>query len=74
MPDEVSELMVTDLLPRATRDDPRRARALNVIRKLLDEEIKKKGKPNFILVVLSHEDKFIYPGIKVCTYCGRCGR
>lgn len=47
--------------------DPGRVRALNEIRKTLQDHVQKAqgGKPAFVLVLLSRRDNFIYPGIKV---------
>ncbi|KAJ3879731.1 argonaute-like protein [Lentinula edodes] len=46
--------------------DPSRVRALNEIRKTLQDHVQKAQgrKPAFVLVLLSRRDNFIYPGIK----------
>ncbi|TFK35795.1 argonaute-like protein [Crucibulum laeve] len=41
-----------------------RANALDLIRKVIKDEVSKVGKPSFILVLLENRDNFIYPGIK----------
>ncbi|KAI0338704.1 Piwi-domain-containing protein [Trametopsis cervina] len=56
-------IMVTDRLPRPM-DDPGRKRALEIIRQTIIKNLNPKQKPQFILVLLSGEDKFIYPGMK----------
>jgi len=45
-------------------NDPSRQQALNDIRQNISRRISEKGKPTFILVILSHRDNYIYPGIK----------
>ncbi|KAK7436871.1 hypothetical protein VKT23_018893 [Stygiomarasmius scandens] len=64
VPDQLPDPVVTDVLPWEPRQDPRRQAAVKGLRKIMTEEVQRKGKPNFILVILSNEDKFIYPAIK----------
>ncbi|KAG1898378.1 Piwi domain-containing protein [Suillus fuscotomentosus] len=45
-------------------EDPGRQQALGSIRQKIEQNISEKGKPSFILVLLSRRDNFIYPGIK----------
>ncbi|KAG1727431.1 Piwi domain-containing protein [Suillus lakei] len=45
-------------------DDPSRQQALDSIRQKIKENISERGKPSFILVLLSRRDNYIYPGIK----------
>jgi len=54
--------LAQSLVPRA--DDPGRQQALDSIRRKIKENISQKGKPSFILVLLSRRDNYIYPGIK----------
>ncbi|KAI0084517.1 ribonuclease H-like domain-containing protein [Irpex rosettiformis] len=56
-------IMVTPLLPRSDRD-PGRKQALEMIRRTFVEKLQQDRKPSFVLVLLSGEDKFIYPGMK----------
>uniref|UniRef100_A0A0W0FNM2 Putative argonaute-like protein n=1 Tax=Moniliophthora roreri TaxID=221103 RepID=A0A0W0FNM2_MONRR len=65
LPNTIPRLCVTDLLPPLA-DDPDRKAALEIIRRTFLGELQKSGgqKPDFILVLLSHMDNFIYPGIK----------
>ncbi|KAF5345034.1 hypothetical protein D9758_010462 [Tetrapyrgos nigripes] len=58
-------LAVTPPLPLVAQD-PGRKQALAVIKKSLQEELSKVGgsKPDFVLVLLSKRDNYIYPGIK----------
>jgi hypothetical protein len=44
--------------------DPTRQQALDLIRQTIKRHISQKGKPTFILVILSRRDNYIYPGIK----------
>ncbi|KAJ7235089.1 ribonuclease H-like domain-containing protein [Mycena haematopus] len=64
MPEGRPKLMVTPSL-QALQDASREA-ALNEIRNVLTTAIADAGnkKPNFVLVLLSNRDNFIYPGIK----------
>lgn len=58
------------LLPPNT--DPDRSRSLNEIRKTLTAAMgpgPKQVKPGFVLVLLERRDNYIYPGIKVSTFC-----
>ncbi|KAG1867688.1 Piwi domain-containing protein [Suillus subluteus] len=45
-------------------DDPGRQQALDSIRQKIKQNISERGKPSFILVLLSRRDNYIYPGIK----------
>ncbi|KAG1779924.1 Piwi domain-containing protein [Suillus placidus] len=54
--------LAQSLIPRA--DDPNRQQALDSIRQKIKENISERGKPSFILVLLSRRDNYIYPGIK----------
>ncbi|KAG2034653.1 Piwi domain-containing protein [Suillus americanus] len=54
--------LAQSLIPRA--DDPGRQQALDSIRQKIKENISERGKPSFILVLLSRRDNYIYPGIK----------
>ncbi|KAG2037118.1 Piwi domain-containing protein [Suillus americanus] len=55
-------LINQELIPPAR--DPSRQQALNMIRQNIKRQISQKGKPTFILVILSRRDNYIYPGIK----------
>ncbi|KAG2129584.1 Piwi domain-containing protein [Suillus clintonianus] len=55
-------LLNQDLVPPAR--DPSRQQALDLIRQNIKRHIAEKGKPTFILVILSRRDNYIYPGIK----------
>ncbi|KAG2119355.1 Piwi domain-containing protein [Suillus clintonianus] len=54
--------LAQSLIPRA--DDPGRQQALDSIRQKIKENVIERGKPTFILVILSRRDNYIYPGIK----------
>ncbi|KAG2753631.1 Piwi-domain-containing protein [Suillus brevipes Sb2] len=54
--------LAQSLVPRA--EDPSRQQALDSIRQKIKENVSERGKPSFILVLLSRRDNFIYPGIK----------
>jgi len=56
-------LMVTPRLPHVN-SDPGRRRALETIRTTIRDNLNPQQKPSFVLVLLSGEDKFIYPGLK----------
>jgi eukaryotic translation initiation factor 2C len=56
-------IMVTPQLPRPN-NDPGRRNAMTVITNTLKNSLNPQQKPSFVLVLLSGEDKFIYPGIK----------
>ncbi|PFH47142.1 hypothetical protein AMATHDRAFT_7043 [Amanita thiersii Skay4041] len=64
MPNAQPILLPRAILPPPFRDDAARSKALNVIRKILTEQLNKTGPPGFVLVLLEKVDKFIYPGIK----------
>ncbi|KAG2050097.1 Piwi-domain-containing protein [Suillus hirtellus] len=55
-------LLNQELIPPAR--DPSRQQALDLIRQNIKRQISLKGKPTFILVILSRRDNYIYPGIK----------
>ncbi|KAG0701847.1 Piwi domain-containing protein [Suillus ampliporus] len=55
-------ILVQELIPPAR--DPSRQQALDLIRQKIKLHISEKGKPTFILVLLSHRDNYIHPGIK----------
>ncbi|KAG1880920.1 Piwi domain-containing protein [Suillus subluteus] len=55
-------LINQELIPPAR--DPSRQQALDLIRQNIKRQISQKGKPTFILVILSRRDNYIYPGIK----------
>lgn len=57
------KIMPTDMLP-PEHQDPGRQQALNIIRERIKGNLNPKSKPSFILVLLSLEDNYIYPGIK----------
>lgn len=63
VPDGWPTIMVTPRLPRE-HQDPGRRRALETVHATLASELDRGDKPSFILVLLSGEDKFIYPGTK----------
>ncbi|KIJ17922.1 hypothetical protein PAXINDRAFT_167846 [Paxillus involutus ATCC 200175] len=44
--------------------DPGRQQALSSIRGAIQQNLKSRGKPSFMLVILSGRDNYIYPGIK----------
>jgi len=63
VPSGLPSLLAVTLTP--FEQDPGRIRSLNNIRGVLQEHVQKlKGKPAFVLVLLSQRDNFIYPGIK----------
>jgi hypothetical protein len=51
-------------LPPPNINDPSRQQALDQIRQNFKKHISEKGKPTFVLVLLSHRDNYIYPGMK----------
>lgn len=55
-------MLAQSLIPPA--NDLSRKQALDQIRQNIKKHISEKGKPTFILVLLSHRDNYIYPGIK----------
>ncbi|KAG0692978.1 ribonuclease H-like domain-containing protein [Suillus ampliporus] len=55
-------MLAQELIPPAR--DPSRQQAVDLIRQNIKRHISEKGKPTFILVLLSHRDNYIYPGIK----------
>jgi hypothetical protein len=55
-------LINQELIPPSR--DPSRQQALDLIRQNIKRQISQKGKPTFILVILSRRDNYIYPGIK----------
>jgi eukaryotic translation initiation factor 2C len=57
-------IMLTQGLPPPAQDGPSRPQALDSIRQNIQRHISEKGKPTFILVLLSRRDNYIYPGIK----------
>ncbi|KAI0699005.1 ribonuclease H-like domain-containing protein [Cytidiella melzeri] len=59
----VPTIMVTQRLPHPN-SDPGRRNAMTSIENLLKDKLDSRRKPSFVLVLLSGEDKFIYPGIK----------
>ncbi|KAK7032399.1 hypothetical protein VNI00_013147 [Paramarasmius palmivorus] len=65
IPGAMPRLSVTPLLP-PIHADPSRKAALNALRTTFRDELQKAGgqKPDFILVLLSYTDNYIYPGIK----------
>lgn len=44
--------------------DPDRVQSLRIIRELIQSNLAQFGKPTFILVLLTREDDYMYPGIK----------
>ncbi|KAJ7915685.1 argonaute-like protein [Mycena leptocephala] len=62
--DDLPRLLATP--PLQNLQDASREAALKEIRKVIDLALKDAGnrKPSFILVLLSHRDNYIYPGIK----------
>ncbi|KAG2357054.1 Piwi-domain-containing protein [Suillus spraguei] len=54
--------LAQSLVPRA--EDPSRQQALDSIRQKIKDSIAERGKPTFILILLSRRDNYIYPGIK----------
>jgi hypothetical protein len=62
---DLPRLLVTP--PLQNLQDASREAALKEIRKIIDQALTDAGnrKPSFILVLLSHRDNYIYPGIKV---------
>jgi hypothetical protein len=64
MPPGMPKLLVTEPLPHGGQD-PGRVRALQSIRKTLQDALPQSGPgPSFIVVLLSARDNYIYPGIK----------
>ena len=57
-------IMVTPNLLRPNQDTDGRKKALEMIRRTFVNNLDPDRKPSFVLVLLSGEDKFIYPGIK----------
>lgn len=57
-------IMATPRLPPHEHQDLGRRHALQTIHATLTSKLDRDNKPSFILVLLSGEDKFIYPGIK----------
>lgn len=45
-------------------EDSDRSKSLDNIRKVVKEELSKRPKPSFVLVLLENRDNYIYPGIK----------
>jgi eukaryotic translation initiation factor 2C len=65
VPNDLPRLLVTP--PLQNIQDASREAALTEIRKVVSGALTAAGrKPSFILVLLSHRDNYIYPGIKVC--------
>jgi hypothetical protein len=64
MPPGMPKLLVTEPLPHGGQDFGR-VRALQSIRKTLQDALPKSGPgPSFVIVLLSGRDNYIYPGIK----------
>jgi eukaryotic translation initiation factor 2C len=59
----VPNRLFTPALPGPNMDAGR-IKAVDIIRQLILTNVAKYGKPTFILVLLSREDDYIYPGIK----------
>ncbi|TFK46333.1 Piwi-domain-containing protein [Heliocybe sulcata] len=60
----IPQIISTPRLPPPNRDR-NRTEALQMVRRTIEDELNASGgKPSFILVLLSHRDNFIYPGIK----------
>ncbi|OJA20088.1 hypothetical protein AZE42_07720 [Rhizopogon vesiculosus] len=57
-------IMLAQSLAPPGPNDPSRQQALDQIRQNIKKHISEKGKPTYILVILSHRDNYIYPGIK----------
>ncbi|EPQ53315.1 argonaute-like protein [Gloeophyllum trabeum ATCC 11539] len=59
------QILSTPNLPRQSDRDRTRTGALQIIQKTIKDKLDAtRGKPTFILVLLSGRDSFIYPGIK----------
>jgi hypothetical protein len=63
VPAEGPTMLWTEMLP-SPKEDPNRRKALTMIDAVIKKNLDPKKKPSFILVLLSLEDNYIYPGIK----------
>lgn len=68
VPSALPRLLPPAILP-SPHQDPERLNALNIIRQIFITALGQGPKPSFILVLLENRDNFIYPGIKVFSFC-----